>query len=55
MDEKIVVDIDLDRGIKRILDIQHLSLKKIDSHHLAAGVYDPILTDSRMQRFDPSG
>lgn len=43
---QIIIDIDLDNGIKRILNAYDIVLKIIDSHSLSAGIYDPILTDS---------
>ena len=44
--QQIVIDIDLDNGIKRILNAYDIALKVIDSHNLSAGIHDPILTDS---------
>ena len=46
VDKQIIINIDLDCGIKGILDVQHILLEVVDSYCFAARIYNPILTHS---------
>ena len=46
VDKQIIINIDLDCGIKGILDVQHILLEVVDSYCFAARIYNPIFTDS---------
>ena len=46
VDVQIIININLDYGIKGILDGKHISLKVVDCHRFAARIYNPIFTDS---------
>lgn len=50
VDKQIVVDIDLNCGIKRVLDIELAFLKIIDSYGLTPWVNNPILTHALPNR-----
>lgn len=44
IDQQVIENVNLDCGIERILDVEHISFKVIDCYYFAAGIHNPILT-----------
>lgn len=46
VDKQIIIDIDLNCGIKRLLDIEHVFLKIVDGYCFTARIYNPVFAHS---------
>ncbi len=46
VDIQIIIDVDLDNGIKRILNAYDIALKVVHSNGLSPWIYNPIFTHS---------
>ena len=46
VDKQIIIDINLDNGIKRVLNAYNIAFEVIESHSLAAWIHDPVLTNA---------